>query len=93
MELDDHGQALILTRGEHCDGVWITSLVTALRAIRMQCSVLDVEDAMAASMLPAKPGQVVVNRVSDAAPLMEAKKCSATLRGIAFIDVHHTGSC
>ena len=78
------GEALILTRREHRDGVWITSLVTALRAIHMRCTLLDVEDAMAASMLEPKLGQVVVNRVSDAAPLEEAKKCTASLRGSAI---------
>ena len=58
--------------------------VTALRSIHMRCTLLNVEDAMAASMLEPKLGQVVVNRVSDAAPLEEAKKCTASGCGCAL---------
>ena len=67
-----------------CESLLSGLPVTALRSIHMRCTLLDVEDAMAASMLEAKLGQVVVNRVSDAAPLEEAKKCTASGCGCAL---------
>ena len=74
-------QALLVTRREHADGVWITELVSELRRAAMLPEVITIEEALARSSrtstsLPA----IVVNRVSDAAPPDEAKRAVRVFR-------------
>jgi len=78
-------EAIIISREEHLDGIWITALVEALSELSLNARVVSLQAALSLSVSESlirnnSSNLVVINRVSDAAPPQEVKKGVAIMR-------------
>lgn len=69
----------LLTLSSHRDGIWLTKLETHLQALGHRVEVLTVEN-LDVRMSSEPQFDILVNRVSDAAPPADAKATTMYLR-------------
>ena len=76
MQLATPNQVVLLTRDEHVEGRWLTSLYEALVARGVDVQVLPLSNFTKVE----RSWRCLVNRVSDASPASDVMICNAVLR-------------